>query len=515
MAGIKFIYISGNTVGAALVLELCAAGLFLYFFFLAVYRLWLSPLAKFPGPALNAISSLPIVVWALKGRLPMETRKLHEKYGPIVRVSPNELAFTSATAWQDIYGHRPGREDLLKSRRHAASRDILPGVDSIGTGDNATHTHHRRAIAPAFTRKALWEQEPIVQGFVDKLMDNFHAYAKKGETVDIGKWFNFLTFDVIGDLAFGESFNCLETKQFHFWVALVSHAMRMASMEQATRRLAKNGSALQALLFHLVPKRFKQKRRDFAGYNKEKVLRRINNTTTERKDFLHYILRKDNKYQLTHDEIIANSSAFIVAGSETTAMALSALTNHLLHYPHVYQKLKDEIRGTFTSEDEINLKAVNALPYLNACLEENLRIFPPAPVAFSRVVQPEGDILDEMHIPGGTNVSVSTWCAHHSPLNFKDHDQFIPERWLEGNEEFKDDQKLAFRPFSLGPRNCIGKDVSYLEMRLAASRMIWNFDFEAADDLWEWDPEGDRRHMRAYLMWEKPELNVKLAKVER
>lgn len=150
-----------------------------------------------------------------------------------------------------------------------------------------------------------------------------------------------------------------------------------------------------------------------------------------------------------------------MAGSETTASSLASLTARLLSQPRVYQKLKDEIRGKFKSESEINLKAVSEeLPYLNACIEEGLRIFPPAPIGFLRAIQKGGDVIDGYELPGGTSVSVSSWCAHHSADNFKDPDDFIPERWLETAEgtPYKNDAKLAFRPFSLGPRGCIGKE---------------------------------------------------------
>ena len=105
----------------------------------------------------------------------------------------------------------------------------------------------------------------------------------------------------------------------------------------------------------------------------------------------------------------ANSTGFIahirssVAGSETTASSLAALANNLLRHPQVYAKLKDEIRSTFMSEDEIKLSVANNLPYLNACIEENLRIFPPAPIGFLRAIQQGGDIIDGHSVPEGVS----------------------------------------------------------------------------------------------------------------
>jgi cytochrome P450 len=93
-----------------------------------------------------------------------------------------------------------------------------------------------------------------------------------------------------------------------------------------------------------------------------------------------------------------------VAGSETTASSLASLSNNLLRHPEVYAKLKHEIRSTFKSEKEIRLeKCMNELPYLTACIEENLRIFPPAPIGFLRSVNKGGDIIDGHAIPGGVS----------------------------------------------------------------------------------------------------------------
>ena len=220
--------------------------------------------------------------------------------------------------------------------------------------------------------------------------------------------------------------------------------------------------------------------------------RRLGDSKSDRKDFIYYILKQGEHYDLSQDEVIVNAALFMcefsmplvclclisdsVAGSETTASALSALTNFLLRHPHCYTKLKNEVRSKFNSEEEITLSAMEDLPYMNACLEETMRMFPPAPIGFLRTIQEQGDVIDGHKLPGGvsneicstyghvrkaniweTAVSVSTWCASHSSDNFKDPDNFVPERWL-GDPQYHSDKKLASRPFSLGPRGCIGKE---------------------------------------------------------
>ncbi|KAF2665808.1 averantin oxidoreductase [Microthyrium microscopicum] len=497
-------------------LKIAATALFgvftLYYTGVVIYNRFFHPLAKFPGPFLNSVSDLPGIVWVLQGRLPFKTHRLHEKYGPVVRLSPNELAFNSHEAFTDIYGHKIGRKDLPKDPIHVGAVDPMPGVSTISMADHDTHARQRKALSHGFSKKALWSQESIVQGFVDNLMDIFKGYEKSGEAFDIVKWLNLITFDVIGDLSFGESFGCLENGDYHFWIHLIFLAVKVGAIEQATRRFANPGSTTQKLLMKLIPSELRKQRKNHLDYSRTKVMKRINDTKTDRKDFIYYILKQADHYDLSQDEVIVNAALFIVAGSETTASSLSSFTNMMLRNPAVFAKLKHEIRTAFPSAKDINLASATELPYLNACIEENLRVFPPAPIGFLRTIQASGDVIDGMHIPGGTAVSVSTWCAAHASANFRKPDEFIPERWLD--KGYETDKFAASRPFSLGPRGCIGKDLSYLEMRLVLCHLVWNFDIENADAAENWNPAGDYSHIKAYSTWQKPQLFVKLTKAK-
>jgi cytochrome P450 len=134
-------------------------------------------------------------------------------------------------------------------------------------------------------------------------------------------------------------------------------------------------------------------------------MKRIEDKETQRKDFTHYIMKQSEHYDLSQDEIIVNAALFIVAGSETTASSLASMVNMLLRNPRAYKKLTEEIRNTFESEAEIRLvRTMEELPYLSACIEENLRIFPPAPIGFLRSVNKGGDVIGGHAIPGGVSV---------------------------------------------------------------------------------------------------------------
>lgn len=182
---------------------------------------------------------------------------------------------------------------------------------------------------------------------------------------------------------------------------------------------------------------------------------------------------------MTREEIIRNSGLLVVAGSETTATLLSGATYYLLSNPAVYKKLQAEIRHAFQSEDDITppfARSPGKFPYMEAVLTESLRMHPPLPASLPRIIGSVGDVIDGNFVPPNvlasitdgkiaiplicwqTSVGVHQSATYQSSANFTDPNSFIPERWLpEAPERFRNDRKDALQPFSIGPRNCIGK----------------------------------------------------------
>ena len=99
------------------------------------------------------------------------------------------------------------------------------------------------------------------------------------------------------------------------------------------------------------------------------------------------------------EHIQANSSAMLIAGSETTASMLSGVTFLLLTHPQYLQKVAEEVRTKFNSEDEITLTSVTRLTYMLACLNEAMRVYPPVPFGMPRIVPKGGVQVDGEFIP--------------------------------------------------------------------------------------------------------------------
>lgn len=166
---------------------------------------------------------------------------------------------------------------------------------------------------------------------------------------------------------------------------------------------------------------------------------------------------------------------------------MSATFFYLSRNPEVYRKLADEIRSNFTSGSEIRGAGLAACHYLRACIDEALRMSPPAPGVLWRELAPEEAagqpfIVDGHVIPQGTMVGVNTYSLHHNEKYFPDSFTYSPERWLDpsttpGTKKLMRD---AFAPFSTGSRGCAGKAMAYLQTNLVLAKTLWYFDFEAA-----------------------------------
>ncbi|KAI8665637.1 hypothetical protein NCS56_01000100 [Fusarium sp. Ph1] len=197
---------------------------------------------------------------------------------------------------------------------------------------------------------------------------------------------------------------------------------------------------------------------------------------------------------ITFVELASNAQLIVLAGSETTATLLSAATYYLTTHPDILPKLNDEARSAFTAEDEIDMISVSKLPYMLVILNESLRMFPPVVNGLPRHIGPGGDTIIGQYIPKGT-MDIWHWAVYHNPDHFAQPNDFIPERWL-GDTRFDNDAKLALHPFSIGPQDCIGKNLANAEMRLILARLAWNFDIRLADDSFDWE-----RRCESYFLW--------------
>jgi aspirochlorine biosynthesis cytochrome P450 monooxygenase len=176
-------------------------------------------------------------------------------------------------------------------------------------------------------------------------------------------------------------------------------------------------------------------------------------------DIIGLMLRDmKNSERMTEPELVTNSILIVGGGAETTATCLSATMYHLCKTPRVMQKLKDLVRSNFDSPSDITLEAVGKMDYLKATVDEALRIFPVASYIAPRTTPKQGHVIAGEVVPGNTYVGMGQWYMGRSSRLFHDPLEFRPERFTESQKEVNGmTAEEIMRPFSLGPRNCVGK----------------------------------------------------------
>ncbi|KAI0473336.1 cytochrome P450 [Xylariaceae sp. FL0804] len=478
-----------------------------YYLTWAAYALFLHPLREFPGPVTHRVSWLPRQYHLVRGELPFHVAALHARYGPVVRITPDELAISTPRAWRDIYGHRSSAEpELPKSERFYRMAKHAPR--NILNADREEHSMLRRLTSHGFSERSMRGQEPIIGSYVDLLVRRLRAQSAGGEKpVNMREWLNWTTFDIIGDLGLGSSFGCLEQSDYHPWVARIMQGVRQATLLSAAASLglrkpiewvARSGLLAQNKSINLM---------------REKMQARVAKADVERPDLIEGLVRARAKLGGDDDDqmrkLTSNAQFFVAAGSETTATLLSGAVFLLSSHPAAYARVVDEVRGTFASDEEITLLSVQRLPYMLAVLNESLRHYPPVTTGLPRQVPRGGTIIDGHFVPENTVVAVWQWAINHSLDYWTEPQSFVPERWM-GDVRFADDQLEACQPFSVGPRNCIGRNLAYAEMRLILAKILYNFDMKLDDGSRDW-----LQTQKAYVIWDKPDLNVHLTPVAR
>lgn len=288
------------------------------------------------------------------------------------------------------------------------------GIHSILSASDANHARYRRLLSHAFSERALREQEYLPLTYIDLLVRRLRdkvASSDSGATIiDMVQWLNFTTFDIVGDLALGESFHCLEESRYHGWVSILFTQFKTAALFVSFRFFG-----LDKPLKLMLPKSLLKKRTDHANTAKERIRRRLDQgtegTDAQRNDFMTYVLRYNDEKGMSVPEIEATFRVLVVAGSETTGTALSGIMGNLLQNPDAMRQVTEEIRRSFQHLSEIGAERASRLPYLNAVIEEGLRLCPPVALGMPRVVPAGGAEVSGHWLPSGVSFRILISCS--------------------------------------------------------------------------------------------------------
>lgn len=273
--------------------------------------------------------------------------------------------------------------------------------------DEAAHARYRRAFTNAFSDKSLRDQAPVVEGYVNLLISKLRqSTSKKANLEDV---FQSLAFDIGSDLSFGESFGSIDTGKTHPWVDVAKTFGKGLALIASINQYP----PIDQLLRFVIPKQVLVKMKDHAMLSSAMSQKRLA-TETERPDFVtptkKYV---DAKGGIEAKEWDINLMILVFASSETIASALTGIFRELVQHPGVLQRLTAEVRSSFSVEGEISIASTTHLPYLNAVINEGLRLNPPVAIgAPPRVVPEGGDTICDRFVPANVSRTFFFWCRN-------------------------------------------------------------------------------------------------------
>jgi cytochrome P450 len=188
---------------------------------------------------------------------------------------------------------------------------------------------------------------------------------------------------------------------------------------------------------------------------------------------------------MTPSRVLTMAVSMAFAGSETTAISLSAVFYYLLKTPRCYIKLIEELdvadlEGRLGTHDVVPWAAAQKLVYLDACIKEAFRLHPAAGLPLERITPATGLNIAGEYIPGGTIVGCSAWIVHRRAEVFgRDANIYRPERWIENTEAKLKEMNGTMFQFGMGARTCIGKNISLLEIYKLVPSVLRKFQVKA------------------------------------
>ncbi|KAL1636290.1 hypothetical protein SLS56_001270 [Neofusicoccum ribis] len=456
---------------------------------LVVYRLYFHPLARFPGRKLAAATLWYEFYYDVvkPGLYHQEVSRMHEEFGPVIRISPDEIHMNHHSLWEPIY--------TAKNDKYAFGINGIGLPDAtVGTVPHELWKRRRAALSPFFSRRSVEKFGHVVYDNVAYLLERLknakarrtylQEMAGKGDpqargalevededhagVLEMGALWHQLAVDIVSEYAFARSYGLVRDKERgQQWVTMLRYVMANSQMykhfpsllgirdifailpDKWVARLAGDGMLMAAKLQDNMRTQITAIRDGAVG---EDELRYKTHPT-----IFHELLQSpsipDSEKRI--DRMWQDGQSVIVGGSETVAKVLTHITFHLLDQPRILATLRMELEagGFMTADVQVKGETprwqdLERCAYLAAVVMEGLRVSLPAVQRMNRVLPNQWRVISvpdstqrdpktgqpmvtEFRIPPGTPVSMSPHLLHFDPELFPEPHVFRPERWLE------------------------------------------------------------------------------------
>ncbi|KIW33835.1 uncharacterized protein PV07_00654 [Cladophialophora immunda] len=462
-----------TTLAALLVALVSVYGLLTTF-----YRLFLHPIRHIPGPKLAAASYiLEFYYDVIKGgKYVFEIERMHEKYGPIVRINPHQVHINDPDFYDEIYAP--------SSKKRDKDPTFVPKfgapVSVIATVPHEHHRIRRSVLSSFFSKRSVVNLEPIMQEKIDLLAGRLVEAQQTSAVVKLEYAYAGLTADVISHYCYGVSEKYLEDHWphndlkdglsglghfghlFYFFPLLVSLTQKLPSS------LVKS---LDPAAYAFV--KLQQKLLRAAKMTIQQQSKREGRATI----FDALVDPSLPPKERTVDRLAQEAVIVLGAGTETTANTLTVASYHLLKNRDVLLKLREELKTLMpTPSSKASWSQLEQLPYLTAVVQESLRLALGSTMRSGRVAR-ETIMYKDYAIPSGTPMISAHPFTLLNPSIFPEPRKFNPDRWIDAAEKGERLSRYAIA-FSRGSRACLGMNMAYSELYLALALFARRFEFE-------------------------------------
>ncbi|KAH9215932.1 cytochrome P450 [Leptodontidium sp. 2 PMI_412] len=403
---------------------------------LLVYRVAFHPLRNIPGPFLAKITGHWRNDRTWRGTWHDDILQLHERYGAVVRIAPNEVSVVDQNVIKLLYGHG---QNSVKTNWYAVWDPPIGPPTLFSARDRKLHSFLRKRVSAAYSMTAILKYEKPIQDLLDLMIKKLKVQVKAGNPINLGDWTGALAIDAVGVLGFGAPLGQLENNaadvmdirssvlELFFWSQCLGHYWGQI-------KLRRNALTLKFMAL--------------AGV----------------------------------EDKITPSNRNSGAGADTTSIGMRTCIEYVCSRRDVYQKLREEIDNFYETnnlEKPITYLQTQQLPYLNAVVKEALRLRPSIIGQLLRYTPDGGLVIDGKFIPAKTPIGMSPLAQNRDKRVWgEDANEFNPERWLESEEKARQLESYNMTFGGNGPRMCVGRNIALVEIHKFLAQIIRAFDVE-------------------------------------
>ncbi|TVY53301.1 Cytochrome P450 monooxygenase sdnH [Lachnellula cervina] len=438
-----------------------------------IYNLFFSPIAGFPGPKLAAATGWVEFYYDYfkQGAYIYEIEKMHKKYGPIVRINPEELSLHDPTFYNEIY--------CIESKRRTDNYNHFgKGIDFDGshflTTDHDAHRRRRKPLEPYFSRKGVMQLEKsVLHETVRKLEKRLQALEGTGNVVRLDYVFTAYTGDVIGKVCCEDREEFLEDPEFApYWYELLHSIIKSIPLFMGLPWIINIVNLIPESVITWADPRskkmieYKQLTNRHIEIAKSQKLQGTE-SKSEKPSLLRYLVNSDlPESELSVERLSKEAQVLLGAGTVSTARTLDFICYYILANKDIQTKLQDELRDIMANYPQQipSFVQLEKLPYLTSLIKEGLRLSFGNMHRLPRVSPDVAIQYKQWTIPPGVPVGMSAYLQHVDPSAYENPFKFDPDRWM------GEPSPLLARnyvPFTRGSRNCLGMNLAYAEMYLA------------------------------------------------